>query len=370
MRGEGVSRVDPTMERCGETRMRVLFYVGYPLAWAKGGHALQILESKRALEQLGCEVRWLHHEDPELPGADILHYWTRPPNDVHWQLARQHGLRLVISELHQAAVLRPRWSWPLRRWLARGVQVALGSQLFGLFGAGVYRECDAAIAVTAAEADYMRVVFGARADKVHCIPNAADDVFFDEAIAPETVAGLVCIGYICKRKNSIAVAKAAAEAGVPITFVGGAPFGEADPYVAEFKARVDNKHVFWLGEVTDRRRLAAIIRGSRGLVLASQNEGLPLSILEALACGKPVLCSDLSNLRAHYGDAIHYCHQPGQPEFRDELREFDQRCGDGLGGEFKVARWQDVGGAILDVYVNVLREASPATLKPACGALA
>lgn len=333
--------------------MRVLFYVGYPLAWAKGGHALQILESKRALERLGCEVRWLHHEDLELPEADIVHYWTRPPNDFHWRLARQHGLKLVISEYHQAAVLRPRWSWPPRRWLAGGLRRALGRNLFAFFGAGIYGECDAAIAVTDAEADYMRVVFGAAADKVHAIPNGADDVFFDSTIAPESRDSLLYVGYICERKNSVAVAKAAVAAGVPITFAGGAPFGEADAYVAEFKSLVDGTRVSWLGEISDRRRLAALIRGSRGVVLASQNEGLPLSVLEALACGKPVLCSNLPNLRAYYGDAIDYCHQPDRPEFLAELKTFNRRCQEGYRREFAVPRWDDVGRAILDIYGRV-----------------
>jgi glycosyltransferase involved in cell wall biosynthesis len=336
----------------GGTIMRVLFYVGYPLAWAKGGHTLQILESKRAVEQLGCEVQWLHHEDIDIPRADVIHYWSRPPHDFHWQLARQQGLKIVISEYHQAAVLRPRWTWPWRRWMAQGLQRALGRNLFSFFGADIYKECDAAIAITTAEAEYMQVVFEANSSKIHCIPNGVDDVFFDNTLSPEPINSLVYIGYICERKNSVSVAKAALSAGVPITFVGGAPFGTSDPYVTEFMSLVDNARVSWLGDVADRHRLASIIRGSRGVLLASKNEGLPLSILEALACKKPVCCSNLPNLRSYFGNAITYCHQPQSSEFINELQRFSETCETGTTISFPVPSWREVGQSIVNVYIK------------------
>lgn len=332
----------------------VLNYVSYPLGWAKGGHAVQIFETQRALAQLGYEIRWLHNEVTEPEPADILHYWTRPPNDSHWQLARRQGLKLVISELHATGTLRPRWRWPLRRWLSKGLRRALGANLYGSFGAGIYPACDAAVAVTPQEAEYMRVVFGAPAEKTCCIPNGVDDVFFDRSGPVEPFEGLLYIGYICARKNSVAVARAARAAGVPVKFVGGAPFGPNDPYVEEFKTLVDGQQVQWTGEITQRARLAAMIRGARGVLLASRSEASPLSLLEALACQRPVMASGLRNLRAYYGDAICYCHQPDQPVFSSELRSFYGQCSQGLQQRFQVPRWTEVGAAYAGIYRRVL----------------
>ena len=179
-------------------------------------------------------------------------------------------------------------------------------------------------------------------------------VFFDPTVPVEPFAGLLYIGYICERKNSVAVARAARLAHVPVKFVGGAPFGANDPYVDEFKSLVDGHAVQWAGEITRREQLAGMIRGARGVLLASQSEASPLSLLEALACQRPVMASALRNLRAYYGDAICYCQQPDRPGFPGELRAFFDRCQQGLVQTFPVSRWAEVGAAYARVYRQVL----------------
>jgi len=340
--------------------MKVLHYLGYPLAWAKGGHTVQIMRTLEALERQGVVNAWLDPARLEAQTADVLHYWTRPPGDFHWQLARRQGFKLVISELHAVGAMRPRWQWPLRRWLAQGLRCGLGANLYGAFGAGIYPACDAAVAVTPAEAAYMRIVFGAPAEKTCCIPNGVDDVFFDQTIQPEPFAGLLYIGYICERKNSVAVARAARQALVPVKFVGGAPFGAHDSYVDEFKSLVDGRAVLWTGEVQQRERLAAMIRGAQGVLLASRSEASPLSILEALACRRPVLVSALRNLRAYYGSAICFCHQPDHPAFIGELQAFRTQCQNGLRQQVNVSRWTDVGLEYARIYQKITAGAAAA----------
>ena len=334
--------------------MKILHYVGYPLGWAKGGHAIQIMNIIQAIDRLGVVNEWLDHSRIEGQAADIVHYWTRPPNDSHWHYARQQRFKLVISELHALGAMRPRWQWHLRRYLAIGLRHALGRNLYGSFGAGLYPICDAAIAVTPQEADYMRIVFGAPTDKTCWIPNGVDDLFLAQGGVSEEFHGLLYIGYICERKNSVAVAKAARQAQVPIKFVGDGPFGKNDAYLNEFKSLVDDKYVFWAGEITERERLATMLRGSRGLLLASRSEASPLSILEALACKCPVMASSLRNLRAYYGDAICYCHPPALPIFITELQAFHEACKNGLSQNFPVSSWADVGLEYFRVYQKIL----------------
>ena len=55
--------------------VKILHYVGYPLAWAQGGHAVQIRQTIAALEELGVQNEWLDPARPTAQPGDILHYW-------------------------------------------------------------------------------------------------------------------------------------------------------------------------------------------------------------------------------------------------------------------------------------------------------
>jgi glycosyltransferase involved in cell wall biosynthesis len=59
--------------------------------------------------------------------------------------------------------------------------------------------------------------------------------------------------------------------------------------------------------VLDRATLAAVYRRSTVLLLPSEREGFGLPVLEALACGTPVVASDISALREVGGYAVSYC---------------------------------------------------------------
>jgi glycosyltransferase involved in cell wall biosynthesis len=53
--------------------------------------------------------------------------------------------------------------------------------------------------------------------------------------------------------------------------------------------------------------LAALFRRAALVMLPSEREGFGLPVIEAMACGTPVVCSDLPVLREVGGDAAEYC---------------------------------------------------------------
>jgi glycosyltransferase involved in cell wall biosynthesis len=57
----------------------------------------------------------------------------------------------------------------------------------------------------------------------------------------------------------------------------------------------------------DRSTLAAVYRRSALLVMPSEREGFGLPLIESLACGTPVVASDIPALREVGGDAVEYC---------------------------------------------------------------
>ena len=71
--------------------------------------------------------------------------------------------------------------------------------------------------------------------------------------------------------------------------------------VRALEARAGSRRVHWLGYVSEAD-LVALYTGAELFVLASALEGFGLPVLEAMACGAPVVASDISALREVGGD--------------------------------------------------------------------
>ncbi len=112
--------------------------------------------------------------------------------------------------------------------------------------------------------------------------------------------------------------------------------GFETPFEAELKQRAGER-VRFLGWVDDRT-LDGLYRAATCFVLPSLAEGFGLPVLEAMARGTPVACSDISALREVAGDAALYfdpldaasiARRPRECLDDVELRARLQRCGPG-----------------------------------------
>ncbi len=82
------------------------------------------------------------------------------------------------------------------------------------------------------------------------------------------------------------------------------------PFTAEQRALVRDlglEGVIVVLPFLDRATLAAVYRRSAIVLLPSEREGFGLPVLEALACGTPVIASDIEALREVGGLAAQYC---------------------------------------------------------------
>jgi glycosyltransferase involved in cell wall biosynthesis len=144
--------------------------------------------------------------------------------------------------------------------------------------------------------------------------------------------------------------------------------GPRDPRFPEAQqtaehAGVENR-VRFLGHVPEAD-LARLYGQARLLVLPSLAEGFGFPVLEAMACGTPVLCSDLPVLREVAGEAALYF-DPLQPEaiaaaLSRALASRELRAELGTRGLARAAEftWARAAASTLAVYASVLGRTAP-----------
>ena len=189
--------------------------------------------------------------------VDVLHCPTfRGPRDAPVP---------TVLTVHDLAILRAPQAFP--RW----------HRLYGRAGlARVLRSADAVLAVSEFTRDEIVELAGVRLERIRVVPNGVDGVFTPEGDRAEGEY-VLAVATLEPRKNLGRAVDAAREAGVELRVVGARGWGGVE---------VEG----WVGEIPDTE-LAALYRGARCLVYPSLYEGFGIPVLEAMACGTPVVTS-------------------------------------------------------------------------------
>ena len=183
----------------------------------------------------------------------------------------------TVVTVHDLAILRA--PEVFRRW----------HRLYGRVGlVRVLRAADAIVAVSEFSRDETIELARIPAERIHVVPHGVDPVFTPEG--PHAEGDYVlAVATLEPRKNLGRAVEAAQEAEVELRVVGARGWGGVE---------VDG----WVGEIPDSE-LAALYRGALCVVYPSLYEGFGLPVLEAMACGTPVVTSVGTAMEEVAGDA-------------------------------------------------------------------
>jgi glycosyltransferase involved in cell wall biosynthesis len=210
------------------------------------------------LASLARDTWWYYAGLPRsVRGLDLLHCTTfRGP--------LRSPVPFAVT-LHDLALVRHPELFP--RW----------HRLSGRAGIGpVARVADRVFAVSEFTKREAVELLGAQAERVVVIGNAVEPVFAPEGPAAEGDY-VLAVATLEPRKNLRRIAEAATRIGAELRVVGARGWGGVET-------------PGWVGEVSDDE-LAALYRGARAFVFPSLYEGFGIPVLEAMACGAPVVTS-------------------------------------------------------------------------------
>jgi len=171
----------------------------------------------------------------------------------------------VVVTVHDLALLRFPEAFP--RWHRQYGKVGL---------ARVLRAAGAIVAVSEFTKGELVELTGVPAERVRVVPNGVDALFTVDGPRAEGDY-VLAVATLEPRKNLAHAVAAARLAGIELRVVGARGWGGVEV-------------PGWVGEVPDDE-LAALYRGACCVLYPSLYEGFGLPVLEAMACGTPVVTS-------------------------------------------------------------------------------
>ncbi|HEY4621198.1 MAG TPA: glycosyltransferase family 1 protein [Gaiellaceae bacterium] len=186
-------------------------------------------------------------------------------------------------------------------------------------------------------------LYGVPPERIVVTPNGVDPAFSPGDGSRDYV---LAVGAIQRRKNQLAALEAASAVGLPLVVAG----PEKEHALArELRARGARV----VGHV-ETERLAELYRGAACLVQASRYEGFGLPVLEAMACGTPVVAVPEPALEEVAGDAAVFVEEARLADgIRRALAERERLVAAGLERASRFS-WRTTAERTLAVYRDIL----------------
>ncbi|MEO0073535.1 MAG: glycosyltransferase family 1 protein [candidate division WOR-3 bacterium] len=274
---------------------------------------------------------WQQCTEPELARLP-LGLWTQ------WALPRVLFRDRVDVFWGQGYTMPGRFCWPRRRVLTvHDLTAAVCPETmetrtrltYSLLLSRAVRNADVVVAVSHATARLLHLVLGVPEDKLRVVYEGVDPALLvsssqEPVVVAKTRFGLspgfiLSVGTIEPRKDYVTLLRA--HDRLPrncLLVIAGAEGWNCQHIMREIRMRESTGRVRFLGRVEDEE-LRALYGAARVMVYPSRYEGFGLPVVEAMACGCPVVCSWTSSLPEVAGSAAEYFEPGNVEELADKL---------------------------------------------------
>ncbi|MES2759539.1 MAG: glycosyltransferase family 4 protein [Pseudomonadota bacterium] len=282
--------------------------LSYPMLFQRDGSVQQqVRETVNALKRLGLtpgraalEAELVDPFRSRLDDYDLVHVF-----------AAVHGNHRIVEEavalkvpVVLSALIAPGWN------RSNGTRARLADRLLGNLTAWDLQSSYAqsrhalqlaslVVALGESERQAIRTAFLINPAKVRVLPNGISPHFFeaDPALfrSRSGVQGqfALMVGAVSPYRNQLGIAQALSELALPFVVIGEAQERDTD-YLRRLRAVPG---VICMGPLRQQARmLASAYAAATVFVLPSQGDAFPITVLEALAAGTPVMMSDESAL--------------------------------------------------------------------------
>jgi glycosyltransferase involved in cell wall biosynthesis len=234
-----------------------------------------------------------------LAGFDLVHF-----ANFHAPAWRPPGTKYIVT-VHDLSAWEapglepvPGWYWPYARWaMTRGI-----------------RSADGVIVRTVGAGQRLRDRFNIESAKVFVCPDGIRSEFTPAANPREREATVLVVGTMVRRKNAATAVRAfsiaaAVHRDLRLVLVGGR--GSEWPEVERAIGDSDARERITVRHDASDDELLGLYRQAAALVMPSRYEGFGIPMIEAMACGLPVIASDIEVFREVGADAVRHFGAPG-----------------------------------------------------------
>jgi len=300
--------------------MRLTLFLTHTLSlhtWYEQGTFDRELALYRKLQAMGISIQIVSYGGrdeydfrSQLDGMRILCNWIGWSEKRYTQRIHQlHGLRLWQSDLYKTNQLNGAqvavrastvWKRPLivrfgYLWSAFAEQNHAPEsdwvQRIHRIQNEAFTHADRIVMTSPLMLDDLRQLMPQVEDKVTIVPNYVDTALF----RPLDVAkeyDLVYVGRVSAQKNLANLLDAMRQNNYTLAVI-----GDGDLYETLRNSYADlDERVTWMGQVA-HDRLPTLLNQGRVFILPSLYEGHPKSLIEAMACGLPVIGTDVRGIK-------------------------------------------------------------------------